>query len=124
MKPFELTNPSLETVIDRGATLSGTLSRRIGDAPWDQIEATLTTQTHALLPRLLSPSECDRMRGLYETAQFRSRVVMERYAFGRGEYKYFGYPLPAARRRARAARALVRVPGADREPLAPSHEHR
>jgi len=101
MKLFELTNPSPEPVIDNGVTFSDTLSRRIDDAPWDQIEAKLATRTHSLLPQLLSQSECDRMRDLYETGEFRSRVVMERYAFGRGEYKYFSYPLPNAVRELR-----------------------
>lgn len=47
------------------------------------------------MPRLLSPAEADQVAGLYaQDAGFRSRVVMARHGFGRGEYKYFSYPLP------------------------------
>jgi hypothetical protein len=48
-----------------------------------------------LLERVLSPDECDAMAALYsEERRFRSTVVMARHGFGRGEYKYFSYPLP------------------------------
>ncbi len=49
----------------------------------------------ALLPKLLTASECARIAGLYaDDRQFRSHIVMARHGFGRGEYKYFTYPLP------------------------------
>ncbi|MFC5743332.1 2OG-Fe(II) oxygenase [Dyella tabacisoli] len=49
----------------------------------------------AQLTKLLSPSECQVLAGLYPRDDlFRSRVVMGRHGFGRGEYKYFSYPLP------------------------------
>jgi hypothetical protein len=45
---------------------------------------------------VLSQAECEQLRSLYDTAElFRSRVDMARYRFGRGEYQYFAYPLPA-----------------------------
>ena len=48
-----------------------------------------------MLPGVLSPQECRALAGLYpEDDLFRSRVVMGRHGFGRGEYKYFNYPLP------------------------------
>jgi hypothetical protein len=44
---------------------------------------------------LLNPAQCLALSGLYPQAEnFRSRVVMERHGFGRGEYQYFSYPLP------------------------------
>jgi hypothetical protein len=47
------------------------------------------------LPRLLTPAECEELAALYpRDAPFRSRIVMGRHGFGRGEYKYFTYPLP------------------------------
>jgi hypothetical protein len=49
----------------------------------------------ALLPALLSPAECGALIAAYaDDAQFRSRIEMARHNFGRGEYKYFAYPLP------------------------------
>jgi hypothetical protein len=62
---------------------------------WAQAEADLDDQGCALLPSLLAPGECESLAGLYAAEKpFRSRVVMERHGFGRGEYKYFAYPLP------------------------------
>ena len=47
------------------------------------------------MPKLLAPSECRVVADLYsDDARFRSRIVMARHGFGRGEYKYFAYPLP------------------------------
>jgi uncharacterized protein len=62
---------------------------------WIAIEATLEAQGCAVLPALLSRDECDRLsRGYEGRAGYRSTVVMARHGFGKGEYKYFSYPLP------------------------------
>jgi len=68
---------------------------RVAQMDWAQAEADLDDQGCALLPSLLAPGECESLAGLYAAEKpFRSRVVMERHGFGRGEYKYFAYPLP------------------------------
>src|SRR5262249_8388218 len=58
--------------------------------------ASLDSDGYAPLGKLLSTSECAELAGLYEDGErFRSTIVMARHGFGRGEYKYFSYPLPA-----------------------------
>jgi hypothetical protein len=62
---------------------------------WTAVAATLDDQGWAVLPGLLTNEECDGVAGLYDESEgFRSRVVMARHGFGRGEYRYFAYPLP------------------------------
>lgn len=62
---------------------------------WGRVETDLDAEGHALVPRLLTPGECESLALLYPVeALFRSRIVMARHGFGRGEYKYFDYPLP------------------------------
>lgn len=69
---------------------------RLASFDWLQVERDLDAQGSALLPGLLTPEECAAVAGLYAREDgFRSRVVMSRHGFGRGEYKYFAYPLPA-----------------------------
>lgn len=63
---------------------------------WRQVSASLDERGHAVTPALLTPGECAALAALYaDDENFRSRVVMQRHAFGRGEYKYFRYPLPS-----------------------------
>jgi len=60
------------------------------------VYAELDARGCARLPQLLSGLECAAMSRLYTQEEiFRSRVVMARHGFGRGEYRYFNYPLPA-----------------------------
>jgi hypothetical protein len=62
---------------------------------WRQIAAELDEQGWAVLPRLLEHPACAATAMLYDWDDgFRSRVVMARHGFGRGEYRYFAYPLP------------------------------
>jgi len=68
---------------------------RVNALDWQQIGETLDEQGSALLQGILSPGECQALAALYSKESiFRSRVVMGRHGFGRGEYKYFSYPLP------------------------------
>jgi uncharacterized protein len=63
--------------------------------PWDAVSSALDAEGWALVPQLLSAAECDQVSGLYDSGQgFRSQVNMARHGFGRGEYRYFSYPLP------------------------------
>ncbi|MEO8523311.1 MAG: 2OG-Fe(II) oxygenase [Caldimonas sp.] len=60
------------------------------------LESDLDAQGWSVLPDLLSPPECDGIASLYDGGSgFRSHVVMGRYGFGQGEYRYFSYPLPS-----------------------------
>lgn len=62
---------------------------------WGRIVAELDDQGFAVLEALISPEECRSIASLYpEDDRFRSRVVMARHGFGKGEYKYFAHPLP------------------------------
>jgi uncharacterized protein len=71
---------------------------RPGDGiDWPAIATDLDAQGWARLPALLAARECDAIARRYPHDQeFRSHVVMARHGFGRGEYKYFAYPLPSA----------------------------
>jgi hypothetical protein len=71
--------------------------RRSGVAAldWRHIGESLDQYGCAVARSVLSPEECERLASMYPAeAPFRSRIVMGRHGFGRGEYKYFGYPLP------------------------------
>ncbi len=75
------------------------LAARVAALPWDAIAADLDARGCATTGPLLSPDECTALAALYADApggpRFRSTVSMQRHGFGRGEYKYFAYPLPA-----------------------------
>ncbi|HSW13601.1 MAG TPA: 2OG-Fe(II) oxygenase [Solimonas sp.] len=63
---------------------------------WAQLRGQLDAEGVALLPGLLDGAQCADLRGLYDQPErFRSRIQMERYRFGRGEYQYFAAPLPS-----------------------------
>lgn len=77
---------------------------RVDAIDWPRVEADLNSDGWARIPSLLSPSESRAVAGLYsDDALFRSRVTMARHGFGRGEYKYFAYPLPETVQQLRAA---------------------
>ncbi|HEY1430814.1 MAG TPA: 2OG-Fe(II) oxygenase [Stellaceae bacterium] len=64
---------------------------------WLEIAGSLNERGYAITPPLLTGEECCGIAALYPREEvFRSRVIMQRHAFGRGEYKYFRYPLPTA----------------------------
>jgi hypothetical protein len=68
---------------------------RVGAVDWPAVAASLDERGYATLPAVLDPEECRGLAALYaDDGAFRSRVVMQRHAYGRGEYKYLRYPLP------------------------------
>ena len=74
---------------------SKSMGDRVNALDWQQIHTDLDDYGNAVLPAVLSSPECDALAALYsDETRFRSRVVMQRHNFGRGQYKYFCYPLP------------------------------
>lgn len=72
-----------------------TLSQRLHNLDWPHLEQSLDQDGSAVIRNLLSASQCQSLGKLYaEPGNFRSRVIMARHGFGRGEYQYFRYPLP------------------------------
>jgi hypothetical protein len=68
---------------------------RVLQVDWEALAAELSGYGCAVIERLLSPDECRQIAGLYpEEDRFRSHVHMARHGFGKGEYRYFKYPLP------------------------------
>lgn len=79
------------------------------------LAASLDAEGHALLPRLLTPDQCRQLARRYAHEElYRSTVVMAHHGFGRGEYKYFAYPLPALLEQLRHALYPRLVPIANR----------
>ena len=71
------------------------ITARVDAIDWAQISAELDAQGSAVIDNLLTQQECAALAALYpDDTHFRSRIVMGRHGFGRGEYKYFSYPLP------------------------------
>ena len=94
-------------------------ARRVGALDWAQITAALDADGHAVVRGLLEPGECAAMAALYDAGTgFRSRVVMARHGYGRGEYRYFDYPLPPLVAGFRAALYPALAPIANRWPEA------
>jgi uncharacterized protein len=75
--------------------LESSIAARVEAIDWPQASRDLDSYGCTVLKNLLSADECRALSALYpEDTHFRSRVVMGRHGFGRGEYKYFSYPLP------------------------------
>ncbi len=90
---------------DAMAVASATdVAERIKAIDWAQVSDDLDSQGSAVIESLISADECEALAALYPIdGLFRSRVVMARHGFGRGEYKYFSYPLPELIARLRTA---------------------
>ena len=71
------------------------IAARVAAIDWTRVASDLDAAGWARFPKLLSPAECRQTAELYpDDTRFRSKVIMARHGFGRGEYKYFSYPLP------------------------------
>ena len=68
---------------------------RLKAIDWERIASELDARGATVIEGLVTPAECEGLAGMYaDERRFRSRVVMARHGFGRGEYQYFRYPLP------------------------------
>ncbi len=75
--------------------LATDIGARVNAINWQKVEEDLDGFGCATVAQLLTPAECNALKALYSRDElYRSRVVMARHGFGRGEYKYYGYPLP------------------------------
>jgi hypothetical protein len=91
------------------------IAPRVAAVDWRNIEAALDRYGCATAPHLLTPDECAALAALYPRDElYRSRIAMGRHGFGRGEYKYFAYPLPDIIGALRAAIYPELVPIANR----------
>jgi uncharacterized protein len=71
------------------------ISVRLQNLDWSALHQSLRERGYALTPAVLLPAECEALINLYHAdEQFRSHIIMARYRFGSGDYKYFDYPLP------------------------------
>jgi uncharacterized protein len=66
----------------------------VATLPWAELHEQLDEQGFATTPAVLDPADCDRLAGLWDEGEFRSRIHMARHGFGEGEYRYFARPLP------------------------------
>src|SRR5690242_6888650 len=75
--------------------MKNNIAKRVAALDWTAISSQLDSFGCATTDPLLTPDECAAISSRYgEDAIYRSRIIMGRHGFGRGEYKYFAYPLP------------------------------
>lgn len=87
----------MTTTARRKLTRPDSIAGRVSALDWERLSRNLDAFGCAATGPLLTAADCESLVALYdEDALFRSRVVMARHGFGRGEYKYFAYPLPDA----------------------------
>lgn len=123
----------------RASSGVSSVTQRVRSLDWQHLSTALDATGSAVAQGLLSAEECAGLAALYADASiFRSRVIMARHGFGRGEYQYFSYPLPRlvqdlrtalyphlapiANRWNEAMRTDVRFPDSHEEFLARCHE--
>ena len=84
-----------QTTEPQVAAIGASIDSRVQAYDWANIATQLDAHGWAMLEGILAPEECRAIAELYEGGgRFRSTIVMARHGFGRGEYKYYAYPLP------------------------------
>ena len=79
----------------RITSVSPSIAQRIGALDWGGTAESLSERGYAVTSSILTTAECDSLVALYtDASRFRSHIIMERYRFGIGDYKYFANPLP------------------------------
>lgn len=69
--------------------------KKINGVDWQDVATRINKNGYAIVPSFLSEVQCKSLIAMYDhTERYRKKVIMERYRFGLGEYKYFDYPLP------------------------------
>lgn len=69
--------------------------KSITQIDWEKIYELISRKGYAILPNMFTKEECEQFINAYQNeALYRNAISMERYRFGKGEYKYFQYPLP------------------------------
>lgn len=85
--------PLVDFIAPASADMS--VEARVAAYDWKALTRDLDSYGCAVLPKLLTPEECGDIAALYnDESHFRSHIIMARYGFGKGEYRYFRYPLP------------------------------
>ena len=79
----------------RASKATRTAEMRVAQYDWSELSEELSGHGCAVITKLLSPEECRQIADLYgKEGHFRSHIQMARHGFGKGEYRYFKYPLP------------------------------
>ena len=79
----------------RAAAAASSAAARVAKYDWERLTAELGHYGCGVMERMLSSEECRQIAALYpQASHFRSQIHMARHGFGKGEYRYFTYPLP------------------------------
>lgn len=108
-------NAILRGMTMHSMTHGNNIETRLDAYDWPRVLQQLDGHGHALLPGLFDAATCEQLTAFYDRPSlFRSKVVMARHGFGRGEYQYFEYPLPSPISELRGALYPRLVPLANR----------
>jgi uncharacterized protein len=93
--PMTARNSASTPAKDASPRSAAAIQSRVDAVDWTKVYHDLDAQGWAIVPALLTRTEANSIAGLYHQERgFRSQIIMARHGFGRGEYKYFSYPLP------------------------------